>query len=182
MGTAFAWIDQIATWIGAFIPRWMILDSTEAAVKYVYGKPQLCQSGMIHWYWPVTTKWQGYPTARQTNRLETQTMETTDGKTFIVAGIITYSVNDLMALATTTWSPDGTVCELAASAIHDTCCEFTWEELQQVQRKGTLKTKLRNEAQKQLRDYGVTVIGVQLTTLARCRVYKVSQSTASEET
>lgn len=182
METAFAWIGQIASWIGQWIPRWQILDTTEGAIKYVKGKPRECGSGQVHWYWPVTTTWVVYPVARQTDRLETQTMETTDRVTFIVAGTITYSVHDIMALVSTTHSPSATVIELAASAVHDICCDFAWDELQKEQRKGTLKTKLRNEAQKQLKDYGVTVIKLQLTNLARARVIKLSQSIANEET
>lgn len=182
MDAAFAWIGEIFSWLGKFFPRWVILDTTEGAIKYVRGRPKLCEPGRIHWYWPVTTNWVVYPVARQTDRLETQTMETTDGKTFIVAGTITYSVVDLMALVTTTHSPSATVIELAASAVHDICCDFEWDALQSEQRKGTLKTKLKNEAQKQLADYGVKVIKLQLTSLARARVFKVSQSTANEET
>ena len=109
-------------------------------------------------------------------------METTDGKTFIVAGTITYSVSDLKALLSTTHSATTNTRELAASAVHDILCDYTWDELQAEQRKGTLKTKLKNEAQRQLLDYGVRVLKLQLTSLARCRVYKISQSTANEET
>lgn len=181
METAFAWIGQIASWVGAFVPRWNILDTTEGAIKYVRGVPKECRPGQIHWYWPVTTTWAPYPVARQTDPLQSQTMETRDGKTFIVAGTITYSVHDIMALVTTTHSPSATVIELAASAVHDICCDFDWDELQSEQRKGTLKTKLKNEAQRQLKDYGVTVIKLQLTSLARARVFKISQSTANEE-
>lgn len=179
---AFGWIGQIAGWIGAFVPRWAILDTTEGAIKYVRGRPKFCAPGRVHWWWPVTTTWIVYPVVRQTDRLETQTMETTDGKPFVIAGTITYSVNDLMALVTTTHSPSAAVIELAASALHDVCCEYTWEELQTRQRKGTLKTELKNEAQKQLQDYGVRVLKMQLTSSARCRVLKVCQSTANEET
>lgn len=181
MDSALAWVGYIADWIGKFFPRWNILDTTEGAIKYVRGsKIIVCGSG-VHWHWPVTTTWVVFPTARQTDRLETQVMESKDGFTFQVAGTITYSVNDLQALVTTTHSPSATVIELAASAVHDICCDFDWKVLQDEQRKGTLKTKLKNEAQKQLIDYGVRVIKLQLTNLARTRVYKISQSTSQEE-
>jgi hypothetical protein len=72
--------------------------------------------------------------------------------------------------------------ELAASAVHDICCDYDYAVLQEKKRRGTLKTELKNEAQKQLAEYGVRVLKLQITSLARCRVYKVSQSTASEET
>jgi regulator of protease activity HflC (stomatin/prohibitin superfamily) len=182
MDSALAWIGQVAEWLGAFFPRWVVLDTATGAVKFVKGQPKFCEPGAVHWFWPVTTLWQTYPVVRQTDRLESQTIETTDGKTFIVAGTITYTVVDLMALLTQTHSATTNTRELAASAVHDICCEYTWDDLQSEQRKGTLKTKLKNEAQKQLTEYGVKVLKLQLTSLARCRVYKVSQSTASEET
>ena len=61
--------------------------------------------------------------------------------------------------------------------------ELEARRVQEAQRKGrTLKTTLRNEAQAQLTDYGVKVMKVQLTSLARARVLKVSQSISNEET
>ena len=181
MDSAFAWLGQLVEWFGKLLPRWMILDTTEGAIKYIGGKRVVVCGAGIHWYWPARTSWVTYPVARQTDRLETQTMETQDGKTFIVSAMITYRVDDLAALVTTTHSPTTTVIDIAMTAVHDVCCDYGWDELQAEQRKGTLKTKLRNEAQRQLRDYGVNVLKLQLMTLARARVLKISQSTASEE-
>lgn len=182
MGEAFAWLGKLVEWLAAFVPRWVILDSTEGAIKYVRGKPKFCEPGSVHWFWPVTTLWMQYPVARQTDRLECQTIESKDGKTFIVAGTITYMVVDLMALLTTTHSATTNTRELAASAVHDICCDYDYAELQLKNQKGTLKTELKNEAQRQLAEYGVKVLKLQVTSLARCRVYKISQSTSNEET
>lgn len=181
MDSALGWVGQIAEWVGNFIPRWYILDTTEGAVKYVYGQPRLCAPGKIHWVWPATTTIAMYPVARQTDRLETQTMESKDDKSFLVSGTVTYEVEDIMKLVPTTHSPVATIADLAMTALHDVCCDMDWATLQTEQRRGTLKTKLRNEAQKQLRDYGVRVIKLQLNSLARCRVLRVSQTTGSEE-
>lgn len=181
MESAFAWLGKLAEWLGQWIPRWSILDTTEGAIKYVGGKRvKVCGPG-IHFWWPARTTFIPFPTARQTDRLESQTMETTDGKTFLVGAMITYSVPDLAALVTTTHSPTRAVTDMAMAAVHDILCDLSWEELQAAQRKGTLKTQLKNEAQNQLKDYGVKVIKLQLNTLARCRVLKVSQSLSNEE-
>lgn len=181
MDSAFAWLREIAEWLGRFIPKWVVLDTTEGAVKYVRGsKVVVCGPG-IHWHWPVTTKWIEYPTARQTDRLETQTMESTDGKTFIAGGTITYYVTDLALLLPVVHLATRNTIDLSMLALHDVCCDMAWAELQLEQRRGTLKTKLKNAAQKQLEEYGIKVIKFQLNTMARCRVIKVSQSTASEE-
>lgn len=182
MDSAFAWLGKLAEWFGNLVPRWEILDTTQGAVKFVRGhKTKVCHPG-IHWYWPATTKWCYYPTARQADRLEVQTMETKDGKTIIVGGMLVYSVHDLMQLLPTTYSASGAVKDLALTAVHDVCCDMEWEELKLEQRRGTLDTKLKNAAQKQLKDYGVTVIKLMLITMARARVLKISQSTSSEDT
>lgn len=180
MDSALAWIGQIAQWLGRFIPRKELLDTTENAIKYVNGEPKLCGPG-AHWYWPWSSTWFPYPVARQTDRLETQTMETTDGITFLVSGTLTYQIGDLMLLIPTTHSPAAAVVDLAGTAMHDVCCEMSWAALKGEQQKGTLKTKLKNAAQLSLVPYGVKVLQLKLNTLARCRVYKVSQSTSSEE-
>ncbi len=197
MESAFAWIGQIAEWIGQWIPRRSILDTTEGAIKYTgFFLPQslrvrcggfdgpmrvtVCSAG-IHWYWPAASSWVMYPTARQTDRLETQTMESKDEKTFLVGGTLTYKVKDLAKLVPENHSPVTATIDVAMTALHDVCCTLTWAELQEEQRKGTLKTKLRKAAQRDLEEIGIEVIRLKLNSLARCRVLKVSQSTSSEE-
>lgn len=181
LDSALGWIGQIAEWLGRFVPRREILDTTEGAIKYKHGdRPVFCGPG-LHWWWPWSSTFVRHPMARQTDRLETQTMETTDGKTFLVSATITYLVVDLLAFVTALHSPLTTVVDTAALAVHDVCCDFTWADLQAEQRRGTIKTKLRNEAQKQLVGYGLQVLKLQLNSLARCRVLKMSQSVASEE-
>ncbi len=181
MDSALAWVGQIATWIGAFIPRWAILDTTEGACKFVGGKKVvLCLPG-VHFWWPARTVFRTYPTAQQTDRLESQTMESKDGKTFIAAGTITYRVDDLTQLLPVVHSPTTAVIDIAMTALHDVCCSLEWAELQEAQRKGTLKTRLRAAAQKDLADLGIRVMVLKLNTLARCRILKIHQATSSEE-
>lgn len=181
MDSALAWIGQIAEWLGRFIPRREIVDVTEGGVKFVRGnEPKYCGPG-IHWYWPWMSTWFAYPTARQADRLQTQTMTTEDGKVIIVGGMIVYAVEDLLQLATTTYLPEKAVKDISLTAIHDVVCNMTWDDLQQQQRKGTLDTKLKNAAQRQLSDYGVKVIKLMLIDLAPTRVLRLSQSTSQEE-
>lgn len=181
MESAFAWIGQIIEWVGKFFPRRVIIDTTMGAIAYKNGSNAIVCGPGIHWYWPWRTTWAEHPTARQTDRLETQTMESKDGKTFIVSGTITYIVDDLASLVPQTHSPFHTIVDIAMCAVHDVCCELDWTDLQNMQRRGTIKTQLRNEAQKQLAEYGIKVIKLQLNSLAKCRVLKISQSMSQEE-
>lgn len=197
MESALAWIGQIASWFGQWIPRRPTLDTTEGAIKYEgFILPRkwrvkcggfdgdlrvhVCGPGM-HWWWPATSKWEPYPTARQTDRLESQVMESKDNKTFLVSGTLTYEVFDLGLLVPKTHSPTRNTLEIAMTAMHDVCCEMDWHVLQEEQRKGTIKTKLGTAAKKELAEYGVRVIRLRLNTLARCRVLKVAQSVSNEE-
>lgn len=175
MDSALAWIGQIAEWLGRFFPRWVVLDTTEGMIKFVRGsRIVVCDPGGVYWWWPATTTVTQYPMARQAETLQTQTIVTTDDKTIIVGGMIIYSVHDLKALITTTFNAETTIKDIALTAVHDVCCQMSWDELKAEQRKSTLDTKLKNAAQKALKDYGVTVIKVMLVDLAPSRVVRLS--------
>lgn len=178
---AFAWIGQIFDWFGKFIPRWIIINRTEGGVKYVRGRDVRVMAPGIHWYWPAITEVDTYPTARQADRLQTQTMCTTDDKTIIVGGLLVYQVEEIGKLLPMTFEPAVAIKDIALSAIHDVCCAMDWPTLKLEQRKGTLDTKLKNAAQKMLSEYGVRVVKLMLTDLAPCRVLKLSQSSSQEE-
>jgi len=182
MDSALAWIGQIAEWVGQFIPRRVVLDTTEGAVHTVNGKdPVFCAPGKAWWWWPWNSNFDKFPVVRQTVSIETQTMVSLDNKTFIASGTLTYSVTDLLKLLTTTHDADTAVAEIASTTLSDVLPSLTWDALLAEQRKGTIKTKLKNGAQRELAEYGVEVIRFKLNSLAPCRVLKISQSTASEE-
>lgn len=179
---AFEWLSQLVEWLGRFFPRWIILNTTEGAVKFVRGAKAIPLGPGLHWYWPVTTTYVEYPMAFQADRLPTQTIVTTDDKTVVIGSMISYSVIDILPLVAHTHDAMRTVYNLAMTAVHDVCCRMSWEELKDEQRRGTLDTKLKNAAQKLLKDYGVKVEQLMLIDLAPARVLKLMQSTSSEET
>lgn len=176
MEGAFAWIGQIIEWFGKFLPRWVILDTTEGAVKFVKGKHPKALGPGIHWYWPVCTTLQEYPTARQADNLRTQTIVTRDDRVVAVGGMLVYDVVDIQKLLAYTHNAATTVTDIALTAVHDVCCQMSWEELKDEQRRGTLDTKLKNTTQRALNEYGVRVIKTMLTDLAPCRVLKLMAS------
>lgn len=181
MEGALAFISWIAEWIGKFIPRWEILPTTWGAVKWVRGSKIKKLGPGIHWYWPLTTVFKKYPICFQAETLRSQVIVTVDDKSVCVAGVILYEVADVEALLTNTYEAQTAVHDLGLIAIHDVCCKLSWEELKQGQRRGTLDTRLRNEAKTALTPFGVTVIKLQLTDLAPARVLKLHQSTAKDE-
>lgn len=189
MESALAWIGQIASWVGQWIPRWVLIPSTEAAVKYesfflparlrqFKGDMRITACGPgLHWYWPATTMMEKYPTAFQSDNLPSQTFDTADGKTVTVGGVVSYTVTDIVKLLTSTHSAQKTIQVHTLAAIHDVCCKLSHEQLMLEQQKGTLKTKLRNGAQKPLTPFGVEINDCMLTDLTKSRAYRLIQST-----
>jgi regulator of protease activity HflC (stomatin/prohibitin superfamily) len=180
MDSALAWIGQIAEWIGKFVPRWIILDTTEGGVKFVRGRKVVLMEPGIHWYWPATTSYNTYPTANQTDELRSQTIVTADGKTIDLSALIRYQVDDVAKLLSENYQAKTAIADVSLAAIHDVCCRMTWGALQLEQRKGTLKTKLRKAVAKEVRALGVQVHAVTLTDMSVCRVLKLKQSTRTD--
>lgn len=181
MESALAWIGQLADFVGRFFPRWIILDPRSGGVKYVRGSRVVKLGPGIHWYWPLVTTYDTYPTVRQTDNMVTQTIVTKDDKTVAVGGMIVYDVPDVEKLLTTVHHAIRAIQDIALTAVHDVCCNMSWDELKSEQRKGTLDTKLRKAAEKQLSEYGVRVIKCMLTDLAQTRVLKVIQSVNKDD-
>jgi regulator of protease activity HflC (stomatin/prohibitin superfamily) len=180
MESAFAWIGRIIEWFGQFIPRIEIVDTTHGALKFVRGAKIVKLGPGMHVYWPLTTKFEAYPVARQASDLRTQTLVTKDDKVLAVGGLIVYEIYDLEPLLAHTWHPENTIRDICISAIHDVCCQLTWDELKDKQRSGALDRELNKEARKSLDKYGVKVLKTTLTDLAPCRVIKINQSTATD--
>ena len=192
MESALAWVGQIAAWVGQWIPRWVLLDTTQGAVKFEgfflpkrfrRFKDDMRTTALgpgLHWYWPATTSFQVYPTYFQTDNLPSQTMETVYNIPITVSGMVTYTVPDIVKLLTQTHSAVKMIQVLTLAAIHDVCTKMTFEQLKAEERGRTLNTKLRNTANKMLVEFGVKVEDCMLTDLARTRVYRLIQSTQND--
>lgn len=178
--SALGWVGQLAEWFGRFIPRWEIVDTVHGAIKFVRGSRVVSLGPGIHWFWPLTTDFHVYPIARQAVDLRAQTFVTTDDRVVVVGGLIVYEIDDIEKILAHTYDPEETVRDITLSAIHDVCCRFSWEDLKGEQRRGTLDTKLRREAQRGLEGYGVRVLKTTLTDFAPCRVLKLIQSNSKE--
>lgn len=177
---ALDWIGQIADWIGRFIPRWEIVETTHGAVKFVKGARVVALGPGVHWFWPITTEFVSYPVARQAVNLRSQTLCSTDNKSIVVGGMVAYEITDIEAIVARTYEPDDTIREIALSAIHDVCCQKSWSELQAAERSGALNRELRREVAKELDQFGVKVLKARLTDLALCRVIKLMTSVSKD--
>lgn len=180
MESAFAWLGQIIDWFGQWIPRYEIVDTTHGAIKWVGGSKVVSLGPGQHWYWPIRTKFQQFPVARQAANLITQTLVTQDDKTIVVGGLIVFEIKNLEAILAHTYDPDQTIKDIALSAIHRVVIGRTWAQIKDDFKTGALERELKAEAKRELDRYGVKVLKATLTDLATAKVYKVVQSTSQD--
>jgi SPFH domain/Band 7 family protein len=195
LDSALGWIGQVAEWVGKFIPRWERLDVTYEAIKIVRGRWEwkgwrprwleqivvVCKPDRIHWWWPATTLWFEHPVVRQRLNLKSQVITLHDDTQVLVAGLIVFKVRDIQKLLTQTYGIDECIGDIALAAMHEAILSFkTWADLKEAQQNGALNKCLKSEATQELSEYGVTILKAVLTDLARCRVFKLVQSTSQD--
>ncbi len=181
MDQAFAWIGAITEWFGKFIPRVVVLPVTDRAVKFVRGKKVVPLEPDLHVYLPFTTKFVQLPVVAQTLDLRPQKLTTADDKTVIVGSLISYEIVDIQKALAETFHVDSTIRDSVLRAVTRVVLGLSWNDLREMARKGTLDTRLKNEAQKALDPYGVRVIQMSLTDLAITKVYSLVNSNNSIE-
>jgi regulator of protease activity HflC (stomatin/prohibitin superfamily) len=176
MNDALGWVGQLVEWVGQFIPRWEIVNTTQGAVKFVRGAKVVALAPGLHWYWPATTEFTVFPTARQATTLPSQTLLTSDGEVVAATAMIVFEVVDVADLVAHTYDPDNTVEDIAQAAVHDVLCQQSWKQLREQAHSRSLHTLLRQEAQRGLKPYGVRVLRVSLVDMAPCYVLRLMQS------
>jgi regulator of protease activity HflC (stomatin/prohibitin superfamily) len=194
MNEAFAWIGEIVQWFGQWVPRWVVLNSTQGAVKFVTlrvrdvvrfrwdtsVKEHVIGPGLV-FYWPAVTELKDWIVARQSVNLTTQTLTTKDGKVIAVGAVMVFRVLDVLPLIAHTFDPDATIRAVSAGVVQRVVSQASWEELQRVKDEGLLDHHLKRGLNKALRRrFGVQVLDATLTDFAPCRVLKVIQSTSSD--
>lgn len=166
MENAFTWLRDLADWFSRFVPKWRTVPSTHGWVKFMDGKVLSGVGPKIVWWWEVTTELHLYPVVRQTVTFPTQVITTTDEKEVAVSAMLVYRIVDLEKIYAHTYDPEETTRDIAASSLHDVLTDMSWDEIRTSGRK--LRTKLKNEAARDLEEYGVQPVKFALLTCARC--------------
>ncbi len=175
MEAAFAWLGQIVEWLGRFVPRVLIVDITKGAIKLKYGSEITeLKPGKLHVYWPFVSIIKEVDIARQTLDLTTQTFETRDGITVQMSGMLTYQVNDVVALLTSVYDPDNSIRDIGMTILQEVLVQYTWAEIRDKLVDGNLRKEMTRETQRELRSFGIKVLKVGIKDLSRTKVYKVA--------
>lgn len=177
MDSAFAWLQYLADFIARLVPKWDIVPTTHGWVMWVGGKRVISGGPGIIWWWPARTEVKIYPVARQALDLRPQTLTTKDGKTLLVGGLLSFSIEDIEKALAYTWSIDETLRDITLTALKHVITRMTWEEIHDAEQVGRLDKRLRHATRLRLRPYGIKVLKVSLTDIAPTRVIKLAMST-----
>lgn len=172
METAFSWIGEIARFFGSLLPRLLIVKSSHAAVKYVHGSNAVLLEPGLHIYWPFVTEIEMCAVVRQISTLQSQILETQDGVTVLVDGLVCYTIDDALAFLAENENAYDTIDDVATAAIRKVIVSSNFQELRDGGKR--VDTRLTRETQKMLRCFGVGVEYTRLTNFARSRVLHLS--------
>ena len=175
MNAAFAWFGEIIHWIGAFIPRLLIVRATERGIKWVHGKHVKAMQPGLHFYWPIVTEYTIRVVARQTLNMPAQTLITKDKKQVVVTGMVVYSINDIVkAIGEQSWDVDNTVGDLAQAAIVGIITNTNFDELSKLDDK--MVNKMTDATRKKLKKFGVWIEKCFLTDFCTTKVVRIVQN------
>jgi len=167
----FEWLNTIFEAILEFFPRRVIVTATHRGVKWKFGFEVVELDPEVHWYWPLVSEVTQYPVARQTLKLDPQTLMTSDLKKVMARGMVVYRIVDVVAA----WGEhnldiDETVADIAAGCIYDLVLGCDLEEMVESDH-----TEALTEAvQEALEEYGVLVEQVKLTDFSEVRSVHLS--------
>ena len=75
MEAAFAWVQQLWTFLVSLVPHLVVVRSMHGGVKYVHGHQPIALKPGLRWFWPIVTEVEVVPTLSQPLRLTHQVGE-----------------------------------------------------------------------------------------------------------
>ncbi len=169
----FSWLSDIFNGILQFIPRPLIIRATHGGVVWVFGNKVVELKPGWRWVWPLIMDWEIIPVARQTERIQDQSLMTKDKKQVVVRVIVIYSIRDMVqAIGQRNWDVGTTVNDIAAAAVVQVVTKWELNNLlEEITDK--VEEQLTDVTRKELNKFGVTVHKCCFIDFSTCRVYKI---------
>lgn len=165
-------IGQLMTTILKFFPRVWYCPMYVGGVLFIRGtKIKPFTGGCVIW-WPFWTSMLTCPIVRQVMDIEPQTMTTRDGKSVIIAGVCSYTITDHERYLTENYQAEHSLDEAVAACLREVVVGKDWGEIQANDRK-TTDNALGRAAGGMLKEFGVSVERVRLTSFAQAKVINI---------
>jgi regulator of protease activity HflC (stomatin/prohibitin superfamily) len=127
--------------------------------------------GWVFW-WPLFHTMTTCVTVRQVMPIQTETLQTKDGQTVIVGGVVTYTITDVHKYLAENYDADDSIHEITAACLREVVTDKTLEELMKNSRQ-SVDNALTKSAASLLEDFGVTVERMRITSFAPAQVINV---------
>lgn len=162
-------LGQLMATVLRFFPRVWWCPAYISGVLFVRGKNvRSFGPGRVVWF-PLWTSMLTCATTRQVMDIDPQTVTTKDGKSAVVAGVCSYKIDDHVKYLVDNYEAEHSLDEAVAACLRGVVIGKTWQEIQENNR-NTTDHALTREAALLLKEFGVTVERVRLTSLAQAKV------------
>lgn len=168
------WIGQLAQWIGAWVPQWVIVRPRERLIKLRPRSPVLIyeakpgRANRIVFYWPVFTHVLPIFVGRQTLSLPPQTLTTKDGAPVVATGVVVFSIEHVERYALENWDSDEAIAEVAGAALRKAVIGKTFDEIQGG--RAEIDNVISREVTKLVEPFGVKIEYARLVSFAKAKV------------
>jgi len=159
MDAALGWIGDLVRYFARLVPRLQLVRITERSIKFRRHRAAEVGPG-LHWWWPVTTEMDVYPVVRQIVSLEPQMIQTSEGKTIVVDGVIVYTIADLYTFCVDNHDAEQNMAELAQAGMRKAVLGTPIDEINAGRAK--FDNRLTMEAQRSLKGFGVEIESMRL--------------------
>lgn len=165
----FEFLGQILDSITrVFFPRIEIIRTTHGGVKFKRGKHEVRLGPGVHIYWALVTEIEQYPVVRTTLNLPEQNVITGDGENLGVSGIVVYRVKDVLTALTTAYDLEDVIRDIALAVIRDAIAQREYEWI--IDGRTDIDTEITRRLREGLEEYGIHVVQVTLSDIAKMRV------------
>lgn len=125
----------------------------------------------LHWRWWFVDEYYCVSIAEQTIDLRVGTITTRDGVCAAISANITYRIRSVRMLWQNVYHIDTSLRDLALGFLAEQCSECSWRELHEG--RAELQDHLATHMSEAVRHWGVEVVRVYITDLAKARPYRL---------
>jgi regulator of protease activity HflC (stomatin/prohibitin superfamily) len=165
-------IDVLLQCVGWLVP-FVVIDEFERGIVLRFGRHQRDLGPGFHWIIPFQVdRVMADNIVPRTVNLGSQSLTTKDGKTVVVAGVVTAAIRDARRALLEVEGVDDALQDSCYGAIGALVAAHTWHDIQQEAFADTLTKACRKQAWR----FGIEIQRVQLSDLTLARTYRLHSS------
>jgi len=171
MDGALGWLGDFFRFLFSLLPHLIIVRATHAGICWRHGSKPVIWNPGLHVYWPLVSEYELYPTVEQSLDLPTQTLDTADGETIAVSGVVVYEISQIDRILGRVYDPEKTVSDACRLVVKRMVTRATREELQQGYEE--FDRNLTEQIQQRVARYGVKVLEAAMSDFSPTYVLKL---------